>query len=83
MSLCHKLLRVSAGLFTRGGTASSLLQTPDSKPTLKQEQSLLNATERTDVGVDASMGFLTFMVIRSVQPVREAVVVCVQGSDDE
>lgn len=45
-----------------GITTGHLLQRPDSKPTLKRELSLLKDTERTDVGVDVSMGFLTFMM---------------------
>ena len=37
------------------------LQTPVSRPTAKQLQSLLNATDNTAVGVDVSIGGRTFM----------------------
>lgn len=40
-----------------------ILQMPDSSPTAKQLLSLLNETERTAVGFDASMGGRTFMAM--------------------
>ena len=39
-----------------------VLQIPDSKPTLKQLESLLKDTERTEAGVDASRGGRTFIL---------------------
>ena len=37
-------------------------QMPDSRPMLKQLQSSLKETDRTDVGVDESIGFRTFII---------------------
>ncbi len=39
----------------------NLLQIPDSRPTAKQLESLLNDTDRTAVGFDDSIGGLTFI----------------------
>lgn len=40
----------------------NVLHIPDSSPTAKQLLSVLNATESTAVGLDASIGGRTFMV---------------------
>lgn len=47
----------------RGVWVWHLLQMPDSRPTAKQLASLLNETESTAVGLDDSIGGLTFIVI--------------------
>jgi hypothetical protein len=39
-----------------------ILHKPDSRPTEKQLASLLNATDKTAVGVDESIGGRTFIV---------------------
>lgn len=41
---------------------------PDSKPTEKQLESLLKATDRTAVGEDDSMGGRTFIAVRASSP---------------
>lgn len=41
---------------------------PDSKPTEKQLESLLKATDRTAVGEDDSIGGRTFIAVRAVSP---------------
>lgn len=58
-----------------------VLQIPDSKPTLKQLESLLNDTERTEVGVDASKGGRTFILTMELTCSSEALVVYRQSSE--
>jgi hypothetical protein len=47
---------------TAGGGLRHVLHSPDSRPTLKQLESLLKEADNTAVGIDVSMGPRTFML---------------------
>jgi hypothetical protein len=52
----------AAGIWRLEGRLGGLLQMPESSPTAKQLASLLNETERTASGGDASIGGRTFIL---------------------
>lgn len=64
------LASCKARVSSNGTLLGALPHIPDSKPTEKQLESLLKATDRTAVGEDDSIGGRTFIAVRAISPER-------------